>query len=206
MALGPNNALVHNLKAYHSELMGHPDEAMAAITRAQELDPLAWVLNVDVGIRHYFARRYERAIRQYLGVAETHPNAILAFYGLWIAYQQQGDYGRALAAFRRLTPADGRSDAAVGRPEPVTRDTYLAALREDLPKLQALRERRFVSAGDVAAVHALLGETDLAFEWLEKAYGERDSRLPWIKLDPRFDTLRADARFEALLRRVNLSP
>ncbi|MBP1776982.1 MAG: hypothetical protein H6Q86_2992, partial [candidate division NC10 bacterium] len=48
--------------------------------------------------------------------------------------------------------------------------------------------------------------TDLAFEWLEKAYQDRESRLPWIKLDPRFDALRADARFEGLLRRMNLHP
>jgi len=206
MALSPGNPLVHNLKAYHSEIMGRPDEAMAAITRAQELDPLAWVLDVDVGTRHYFARRYDRAIQQYQRVIETHPNAVLAFYGLWIAYQQQGDYGKALAAFRRLTSADGRSDPGGGQPGGTTRDSYLAALREDLPKLQALRDRRFVSAGDVAAVHALLGETDLAFDWLEKAYRDRDSRLPWVKLDPRFDALHADTRFEGLLRRMNLHP
>jgi hypothetical protein len=77
---------------------------------------------------------------------------------------------------------------------------------EERPKLQGLRDRRMLSAVDVAAIHTSGGETDLACEWLEKAYHDRDSRLPWIKLDPRFDALRADARFEGLLRRMHLHP
>jgi len=206
MALSPGYAGLHNMRAYHSELMGRPDEAMTEILRAQELDPLAWVINLDVGIRHYFARQYDRAIEQCQGVLEIHPDSTLVSYFLWVIYEQRGDYGKALAELRRLTPADGRSETGSGRQGPLTRDGYLAALREELPKLQVLRDRRIVSAGDIAAVETLLGETDLAFEWLEKAYQNRDSRLPWVKLDPRFDALRADRRFEGLLRRMNLHP
>jgi hypothetical protein len=55
-------------------------------------------------------------------------------------------------------------------------------------------------------VYTLLGEPDLAFEWLDTAYRERNSRLPWVTLDPGFDSLRADARFVDLLRRLNLHP
>jgi hypothetical protein len=82
----------------------------------------------------------------------------------------------------------------------------MAALRDVLPQLQVLRDRRVLATLDVAAIHTLLGETDLAFECLDKAYRDRDSRLPFVKLDPRFDSLRADARFGDLLRRMNLNP
>jgi tetratricopeptide (TPR) repeat protein len=206
IALGPSYAFAHGLKALHSELMGRPDEAMAEITRAQELDPLALIVTVDVGVRHYFARRYDRAIEQYQGLLGIDPNATLASYWLWLAYEQQGDYGKALAQFRRLMPAVAGSETEGSRQGPLARESYMAALREELPKLQVLRDRRTISAGDIAAIHTLLGETDLAFEWLEKAYRDRDSRLPWVKLDPRFDALRADARFEGLLRRMDLRP
>jgi tetratricopeptide (TPR) repeat protein len=206
IALSPSNAIAHELKAYHSELMGRPDEAMSEILRAQELDPLALVVNLDVGVRHYFARRYDRAIEQYQGVREVDPNAPLVSFWLWLAYEQQGDYSRALAELRKLSPAAAGSETGGSRQGPLTRESYMAALWEERPKLQGLRDRRVISAGDVAAIHTSLGETDLAFEWLEKAYQDRDSRLSLIKLDPRFDALRADARFEGLLRRMNLHP
>ena len=64
-----------------------------------------------------------------------------------------------------------------------------------------------MATADVAAIHTLLGETARACEALEKAYRDRESRLPFVlKLDPRFDSLRADERFERLLRRMNLDP
>ena len=206
IALSPSYAFAHNLKAYHSELMGRPDEAMSEITRAQELDPLALVVNLDVGVRHYFARRYDRAIEQFQGVREIEPNTALVPYFLWLACEQQGDYGRALAELQRLSPAAAGPETGSRRQGPLTRESYMAAVWEERPRLQELRDRRIISAGDVAAIDTSLGETDLAFEWLEKAYQDRESRLPWIKLDPRFDALRADARFEGLLRRMNLHP
>ena len=68
------------------------------------------------------------------------------------------------------------------------------------------RDRHILSQLDVAAVHTLLGEPDLAFESLDTAYRERNSRLPWVTLDPRLESLHADARFADLLRRMNLPP
>jgi hypothetical protein len=64
---------------------------------------------------------------------------------------------------------------------------------------------RVLSPWDIGAVYAFLGEKDQAFEWLEKAYQERTSRPPWIKVDPRFDPLRSDPRFQDLLSRMNLT-
>jgi TolB-like protein/Tfp pilus assembly protein PilF len=204
VALSPSHAFAHNLRAYYLELMGQPAAAMAAITRALELDPLALVINVDVGIRHYLDRRYDRAIQQYQGARDMAGSAKLISYWLWLAYEQQGDFGRALGELRGLTH-DGAEPAAEGAPqETVTRESYMAALRGVLPHLEVLRDRRILSTIDVAAIHTFLGDTDLAFESLDKAYRDRNSRLPFVKLDPRFEALRPDARFEGLIRRMNL--
>jgi hypothetical protein len=56
----------------------------------------------------------------------------------------------------------------------------------------------------IAAIHLTLGETDAAFEWLEKAYEMHDTWLVWLGVDRRFDSLRSDKRFRALLKRLNL--
>jgi hypothetical protein len=58
----------------------------------------------------------------------------------------------------------------------------------------------------VARVYAGLGDKEKAFVWLEKAYAERASQLSWVKVDPTFDPLRSDPRFQDLLRRMNFPP
>jgi serine/threonine-protein kinase len=205
IALAPNYPSAHNLRAYYLELTGRQNEAMAEARWAQELDPLVLVLNLDVGIRHYFARRYEQAIEQYRGVFDIDPNPALVSYWLWLAYEQQGDYAGALAEFRRLTAGPDRPAVEVAPRDSLGHKGYMAALRKQLPRLEALHDRHKFWATDIAAIHTMLGETDLAFEWLERAYQDRESKLPWIKLDPRFDALRADPSFQGLLRRMNLA-
>ena len=57
----------------------------------------------------------------------------------------------------------------------------------------------------IAAIHVTLGETDAAFEWLEKAYILRDAWLVWLGVDRRFDSVRHDARFTSLLNKIGLA-
>jgi len=71
--------------------------------------------------------------------------------------------------------------------------------------LEELSKRRYVPPYNIALIYTGLGENDRAFEWLQKAYEERSSRLVWLKVVPEVDSLRADPRFQDLLRRVGLS-
>jgi serine/threonine-protein kinase len=206
IAISPSYSGAHILKAYHSELMGRPDEAMSEILRAQELDPLALLPTLDVGIRHYFARRYDMAVEEYRRAAASTPEAVVVSYWSWLAYEQQGAYRSALTELRKISPGTGRPAAGDSLEGPLGRQAYMAALREELPRLRGLRDRRSIATADIAAIHVFLGERDLAFRWLERAYRDRDSRLPWLRLDPRFDALRKDTRFKDLLRRMNLTP
>ncbi|HSS49389.1 MAG TPA: tetratricopeptide repeat protein, partial [Thermoanaerobaculia bacterium] len=79
-----------------------------------------------------------------------------------------------------------------------------AEARKLLDELHVLSTKKYVSAYDVALVHLGLGETDQAFEWLEKALAEHSNWMIWLKADPVFDSLRADSRFEQLVRDVGL--
>ena len=73
-----------------------------------------------------------------------------------------------------------------------------------LHQLQDLSQRRYISPHEMAMIYAGLGEKDQAFAWLEKAYADRVWRLPYLKVEPRFDNLRSDPRFADLVRRVGL--
>jgi hypothetical protein len=73
--------------------------------------------------------------------------------------------------------------------------------REILRTLEATSGERYVPPYALAVVHAGLGEQDEAFQWLEKAYDERDVHLIYLTVDPKWDPYRTDARLEALLVR-----
>jgi hypothetical protein len=76
-----------------------------------------------------------------------------------------------------------------------------------LDRLQLLQHKQkvYVTAYGLALIHAGLGENDAAFDWLNQACEERTHWMVWLKLDPRWDGIRTDARFIKLLQRVNLS-
>jgi len=72
--------------------------------------------------------------------------------------------------------------------------------------LETLREEsERVNAHDIAAIYALLGEKDQAFDWLERGYQARNLGA-WLRVEPNLDSLRSDPRFQDLLRRMNLEP
>src|SRR5205814_10146111 len=76
--------------------------------------------------------------------------------------------------------------------------------KKAIDELKQSSKQRYVSSYYIALIYAALGEKNLAFEWLENAYKERSDLLIYLKVDPRLDSLRSDARFADLMRRVGL--
>ncbi len=203
--INPNDASAHQLYAYCLEVMGRPGEALAEIRLAQELDPLSLVINCDVGIRYYFARQYDQAVEQYLKTLEMDSNFPIAHIWLGRAYEQKGMYKQAVAEYQKKVTILSRDEPRETAPEHAYRVSGLGGvLRRQLEELEKMSEKRYVSPLDIASIHTRLGEQDQAFEWLEKAYEQRFSLMPWLKLDPSLDSLRSDPRFNALLRKIGL--
>jgi tetratricopeptide (TPR) repeat protein len=75
-----------------------------------------------------------------------------------------------------------------------------------LAELREMSKQHYISPYLTAVVYLGLGDKDQAFAWLDKAYQDRSSLLIWLKVEPLFDPLRADPRFQDLLRRVGLMP
>ena len=74
-----------------------------------------------------------------------------------------------------------------------------------LEELKEQTKRRFVDPYLIAAVYIGMGEKEQTFAWLDKAYDERSSWMPWLKIEPKWDSLHTNPRFTALLRRVGLT-
>jgi len=186
--------------------MGRLDEAIAEVRRAHELDPLSITISSDLGLLLYLARQYDQAMGEYQKTLEMDQNFVYSHWKLGLAYEQKAMYEEAIAEFRKAIALSGRSLlplAQLGHAYAVSgkRDEALAVLGQ----LNELSKRMYVSSYRTAMIYAGLGQRKQAFEWLERAYDERDPWLIWLKRDPVVEGLRSDPRFTNLLRRMGLA-
>ena len=155
---------------------------------------------------HYqFARQYEQAIEQCWKTSELHPNSFWPAYFFGLAYEQQGQIGRAVEEFQIAVKMSGDvTFAAAGLGHLYGTAGKAAEARAIFHALSVRAERSYVPAYDIALVCAGLGWKDQALKLLSDAYEERSGWITYLKVDPRLDPLRSDARFVDLLRRVRL--
>jgi serine/threonine-protein kinase len=206
LGLNPNYATAHQWYSEYLSAMGRPEEALREIRLAQELDPLSLIIHAVVGRALYFARRYDDAIAQCRTTLEMDPNFAVPHLFLGRAYVQQGRYEEGLAEFQEYRRRSGGSAilAEIGHAQALAGRRDEA--RELLQELAQGPNPGYVPAGRIAYIPVGLGDKDGAFAWLEKAYDERSDTLVFLKVEPRYDSLRADPRFADLLRRVGLPP
>jgi serine/threonine protein kinase/Tfp pilus assembly protein PilF len=204
--LDPNFATVHHWYGYDLMCMGRLDEAIKEIKRALELDPRSLVINRNVGQVLFRARRYEEARKALLKTIEMEPNFSMAHLYLGNILLENGRYEEALKEFQiekenargwalRVNAWIGVAYAKLGMEEKT---------RELLDELLEKSNQMYVSPTSIAMLHFFLGEDDLGFQMLEKAYEEYDTWLRLLKVDPVFDRVRTDPRFEQILRKMGL--
>ncbi|MFL6468377.1 MAG: tetratricopeptide repeat protein [Pyrinomonadaceae bacterium] len=201
--LNPDDSTPHQFYGWYLALMGRHDESFAEMNRAQQSDPLSLNVNAGSGRALYWARRYNDAQRQLQKTLELDPNFWLTRTYLSEVYLEMGKYTEALAEILKARQIEenhyvlarlGLVYARMGR-----RGDALQVISE----LKELSKRSYVSAHSIAVIYAGLGERDAAFEWLEKAFDERAESIGWLKVDPRIDSLRDDARYKDLLKRMS---
>ena len=207
LELSPSYPAAHHGYAAHLAAVGRTQEALGEILKAQELDTLSLVYSMEIAWNWFMARKYDRAREQSFKTLEMEPLFAPAQHTLGLAYEQMGQPEEAIAAFQRALTGSG------GNPVPLAAmaHAYATAGRrreagEKLTELRQLARQAYVPPYWLALPHAGLGEKDAAFEWLQRAYEERDVWLVWLKREPRFDVLRSDPRLEHLLRCIRLLP
>ncbi len=206
--LDPNSGAVQASYAWYLIDLGRSDEAMLHLKRAKELDPLSVNIGADIGFALYFSRQYDRAIEQFQKTIEMDPNFAPTHVRLGATYLQKGMFEEAIAEHKKAIALD-ESPGRWGRAAALGYAYAVAGKRREALKIfDDLREQakqRYVSPFNFALIYMGLGDRDQAFEWLNKTYDEYPFTLVFLKIDPRYDSLRSDPRFADLLRRMNFA-
>jgi len=203
--LNPRYASAHQWFAFLLAARGQLDAALLEAHTALELDPASVSIRRAVGWVYYYARRYDRAREHLSRAIEMNPMAVESYRMLGSAMALQGDVADAERVLREALALEGAaaySQATLGwlLARSGRRDEAEATLR----KLEAARERGYVSAVAFAILHIGLGNLSSALDWAERAYDERRGWLAYVNVNPIFDPLRNEPRFAALVRKMGL--
>lgn len=203
--LNPNYATAHHWHALFLAAMGKTEDALAEINRAQAQDPLSLIVRSGVGRVFHFAREYQRAIAQFCSALEMDPNFAQAHFDLGMSYAQCGRLSDAIAEIKQASSLAGRpvTLAVLGHVCGMAGDRNTAL--NVINNLKSLSEAQYVSPLEFAYVHIGLGDRDQAFSCIEEAYRQRAGLLVYLKVEPMFDRIRSDPRFQETLRKIGLS-
>jgi TolB-like protein/DNA-binding winged helix-turn-helix (wHTH) protein/Tfp pilus assembly protein PilF len=202
--LNPNYATAHQRYSLYLTAMGRRSESLLEMERARSLDPLSVSMNFSLGWRLYMAREYDRAIVQLNDAIEMDPSFVLPHIVLGQTYEQKEDYANAIAELEKTAIMSHRSPpviAALGHVYAVA--GRINEAHKILEELQSESGTGYVSPFYVALVYAGLKDESRTMEWLEKAYADRSNSMVFANVDPRFDNLRSNQRFQHLLERMN---
>jgi DNA-binding winged helix-turn-helix (wHTH) protein/TolB-like protein/Tfp pilus assembly protein PilF len=204
--LNPNYVLGHFWYAQLLGCVGRHSEAIAEQKRALELDPLSPMMNLFLGHFLYLAGQYDQAARRLNDALEIDPSHWLAHLFAGKVYVQLKKYDEAIAEFQKARELSaGNSEALSSLGHALAASGQQNEARRVLEQMKDPSKRKTVSPYGVALIYVGLGEKDHAFEWLEKAYQERDVRMILLKVEPKWSVLGVDPRFTSLLQRLRLS-
>lgn len=201
--LNPNYAEAHHHYGTCLSLAGHQEEALAEVRRAQMLEPLSLRINRNMGRVFFYARRYDEAAAQYGKTLELDGNDSLTHEMLGDALEQKGDYDGAVAEWRTAMVLSKDEELAVLLERAYKESGFERMIKAVAGRrLERLTEKvkrgEFVPAAEFARAYIRLGDREQALAWLERAYEERNRLVLEAAVDPAFDTLRGDVRFQKL--------
>jgi len=217
--LNPNYSPAHVYYAHYLAAMGRSDEALTEAKLALQLDPFSEFTMDFSEWAFYLARRFELATEQSQKTLELTPQMPWSHYDFGQIYDATGRRREAIEEYTKAQQILGLSQDRLAE----LRTAYQQSgekgyWRKTLEFCQdASKQRRkfatpsgygfcdYVKDLYLALLHVRLGEFDAAFQSLETAYTKHDTELIYLKVDPQWDTIRTDRRFQTLLRRIGLT-
>jgi tetratricopeptide (TPR) repeat protein len=205
LELNPSLVDTHHFYAHFLMASNRIEESAQEIKLTAELNPFSPDMSLCFGWHCLFSSDYNGAIELARKGLEAKGDAAWSEVVLGWSYEQKSMFRESITSFQNaLSQWKDGSMPLAGLAHVYAIAGYPKEAGEALRKLLELSKQTYVSAYDVAAVYAGLGDSGLALDWLSKAIDERSGFLVYIKCDRRFDVLRSDPRFLELMRKTNL--
>jgi TolB-like protein/Tfp pilus assembly protein PilF len=202
--LNPNLSLAHLGYGHLLLVLRRPDEAWSELRTAQNLDPVSQATGLTMLNSLYCSRKYDEAVVAAKQWLELYPDSVGLHDRLGDAYTQKGMDSLAVAEYQKAEVLSGSAPSRIAALERASQTSGLKAFWQKKLALDQEPTSPGFRPFDVAYAYATLGDRDNSVAWLEKAYNERSWRVSELGIEPRFDGLRSDPRFQDLLRRIGL--
>src|SRR4029077_7431705 len=202
LQLNPNYATAHHWIALPLMFVGKFDRGIAEGKRAIELDPLSLIINADLCWMYFNARRYDEAEAQARKTLEMDPRFYVAHYYLGEALQFTGKLADAVAEFQKSYDSNNDPFSLAILGQAYARQGKTDEAQKVLARLREQAKSQYISPYAFAVVLTALGDKAHAIDELERGYDDTGFYISLIKVDPLFDDLRGDPRFEALVQKI----
>jgi DNA-binding winged helix-turn-helix (wHTH) protein/tetratricopeptide (TPR) repeat protein len=203
--LNPNSSAAHRMYALLLGFLGRFDEAIAEIKTAIDLEP-ASVLNHKIyGQILYYARRYDEAVVQLKRAIEMDAEPLGSYNFLRRSYRMKGEADQAFECFVRSRTQQKDDAEQIQLWKTIYAQSGWRGIYErQLEKLKEDEKNGKPNYNQLAGIYNELGNRDQAFDYLEKVFDKRGWTMVSLKIEPGFDSLRSDPRFDDLVKRVGL--
>lgn len=204
--VGPGDARGYSGLGYTLGLQGRMQEAEEQARRAIELEPLTPIWTANAGLLYRWMRDHDAAAAELCKSLDVDPHFLLNRLELGRVHVAAGNIDEGIHEFRRSARDSNDHPFALGH---LGYGLALAGNAVEaqacLQKLHEAAQQRYVPASASALIYLGLGDKDRTFECLERAVDDREARMSHLRVDPTYDPLRADRRFDALLGRVGIA-
>ena len=208
----PNYATAHHWYSIHLMTVGRLDEAIKELKIAEEVDPLSSMIHTYAGQLYFYARQYDVAMKEFDKALELDPNFVPAHGNRADVYLVKSMFDEALAELKWVLPALPSTMGAMleahfrsyvcamsGRTEEAKR-----IILECEEKIEHERDEDIDQSvmANFVIIHSKLGDKDRALEWLKRCFDARAITPYEVKLNPEFDEINSDARFDNLMKKT----
>lgn len=202
--LNPNNQNAHHWLAMSFAGLGRFDDALAQIERARDVDPLAVIVNANIGFILYRAGRLDEAVSKLKHTVAMEPTFVMTRYRLALAHEALGQYDEAIEQFEAMHPSadDPLGLTGIARTRALMGQTDVA--RRMLAELEVIARSTYVPSATLADICVALGDRERAMDYVEMSVEERAITGMWLRWERHWDPLRDHPRFPELLARTGL--
>jgi adenylate cyclase len=202
--LNPNYAFSQAYYSHFLAITGNPEMGLPHSELAMQLDPFNTLYMSIHGQALKNAGKFDEALELLQKLYEIEPDQGIALPALWAVYHELGDEEKALDIAKRIYKLRENELALKAIDQGFEEGGYNLAMQRTAEMMISRRDSIYFPSWQIATLYCRADMKEEALEWLEKAYEEHDSNMPYISVDPIFDFIRDEPRFQDLLKKMDL--